>query len=263
MTTYAEYLPNRLISPRGLENTGNICWLNALCQFLLSLDSFNRMIIDVPKQSGAGMRAAWQIFLKTGNQTKLRQEFSKRLSAGQQCADEALGIFLESLNHGVSTNMLRIIMNTYTRCNKCGKQEKHRELAHRVVIYPPPRPLLESLRENHSALSGFSCECGEAYTHRVESLGRVENALMITFQQYETRYLYQFPEILEIPSIDGPSHRFELMAQIEHSGNQFSGHYTARVRREGGIFHINDTVITPSRFESTPFTYMLAYFRIP
>lgn len=263
MSSYLDYVLKleTLPPPRGLPNYGNTCWLNALCQMLLSFVPFNEMLGAAQKTPASALRGAWLVFVRTGNPSRLRAEFTRRLALGQQCADEALCVFLDELNCGQATTMLSMVMNQYTQC-RCGEQTKNRDQMYRVVIYPPPRALIDVLRENITPLSGFACKCGRMIESRREVLGRVDNAIIVVFQQYDTKFIYDLPEEITLPSIVGPPHKFLLVAQIEHSGGRDGGHYWARVRRAGGVFKINDESVSPSEFMSTPETYMAGYFRV-
>jgi len=52
---------------------------------------------------------------------------------------------------------------------------------------------------------------------------------------------------------------YKMVAQVEKTGNQHSGHYTARCLRQGKVYEINDEKISRSNFEPSPHTTMVVY----
>jgi ubiquitin C-terminal hydrolase len=260
MTSYDDYKLGEMPPARPLENYMQCCWLNSLCQLILSLAPFNQLLAKAPQQNNYAMRSAWQRLLVGEDARRLRAEFAKLLAVGQNCVDEALCLFLDALRCAPATHMLRLVLNYNMQC-ECGWAKKTREEAYRIVV-TEPKDLATVLLRNESPLADFACpECKRRVPHRVESLGRVENSLIFVFDQWGPKRTFPFEEMITLPSTNGPPHRFRLVAQIEHFGTRHGGHYYARVLRNTGVMKINDQAISPSKFEPTPYTYMVAYFR--
>jgi ubiquitin C-terminal hydrolase len=108
------------------------------------------------------------------------------------------------------------------------------------------------------------CEqCGELQQKstavRVYKLTLIPEIIFCMFNAYGAKISRYFPEEFEIPSVKGGSMIYKLVGQVEHSGSLGGGHYWARCLRQGGVFALNDTGISPSKFENTPYTYIVAY----
>jgi ubiquitin C-terminal hydrolase len=256
-----------LPQPIGLPNNGNTCWLNALSQLLMSLGPFNKIL----SEAKYGKKSIIPIYLAVfgGNIAKFRDlfvVFGARINQ-QQCADEALTLFIDALQLAPATGMMRIVRKADMYCPS-GYNNTATDPLYRLMIYPPA---IENMQDFMSRihgcsvpLAGYNCEkCQAPITSRFERIARVENIIIITFQQYTGKINHYFPYEFTLPNTGGrPPHVFRLVAQIEHAGSTEGGHYWARVQRKDGVYLINDTQVSPSQFQPTAETYMIAYCRL-
>ncbi len=268
-TSYMQYLYSQeeLPHPIGLQNYGNTCWLNALSQMLMSLGPFNKIL----SEAKYGKKSVIPIYLAVfgGNVAKFRELFAvfgARINT-QQCADEALTLFIDAIQLAPATGMLRILRKADIAC-RCGYANTATDPAYRLMIYPPA---IENMQDFMGRIHGcqvpltdYNCEkCQAPITSRFERISRVENVIMITFQQYTGKINHYFPYEFTLPNTASrPPHIFRLVAQIEHSGGVDGGHYWARVQRRDGVYLINDSQVSPAQFQPTPETYMIAYCRV-
>lgn len=100
-----------------------------------------------------------------------------------------------------------------------------------------------------------------------EILGLVSEVVAIRFvpiydeirQVYVKRTRY-FPTSFRLKKNKANEYLYyKLVAQVEKTGNQHSGHYTTRCLRQGKVYEINDDRINRSRFEPSPHTTMVIY----
>jgi ubiquitin carboxyl-terminal hydrolase len=183
-----------------------------------------------------------------------------------------------------------------TRCRKCGKDVSEMtdhainfNLFHFDTLprYPStPDSFSRALRLSVELAEDFKCtNCGEGgqaggeggqagaepgkddepkQAFRIYRLSMVPEILFCAFNQYvgyggarRSRY---FPELLEIPALDGGALLFRLVGQIEHAGGLHGGHYWARGLRAGGhVRLLNDSAHEPATFSPTLGTYIIAY----
>jgi hypothetical protein len=100
-----------------------------------------------------------------------------------------------------------------------------------------------------------------------EILGLVSEIVAIRFvpvydpirQAYVKRTRY-FPPAFRLKKSKANDYLYyKLVAQVEKTGNQHSGHYTTRCLRQDKVYEINDERINRSKFEPTPHTTMVVY----
>jgi hypothetical protein len=99
---------------------------------------------------------------------------------------------------------------------------------------------------------------------RVYRLTMVPEVLFCLFNLYgwgpHARRLHYFPPALKFRAADGGRLVFRLVGQVEHAGSLAGGHYWARGLRAGGqVLMLNDSGVSPSAFQPSPNTYIVAY----
>jgi len=210
--------------------------------------------------------------------------------AGQECVAEALVHLLDMLtphSSGDPLGMLEMHTNPITslflhrflcstRCLVCKKdvsEEKdyavHFNLFHFDSLAKPPSTSGEfsrALRLNVEQADDYYCDgCklrGKAC--RIYKLSMVPEILFCIFNLYVgyggTRTARYFPQLIEIPALNGGGLLFQLIGQMEHSGGMHGGHHWARAQRADGlVYTLNDTGYTLSDFEPTANTYAVVY----
>lgn len=134
---------------------------------------------------------------------------------------------------------------------------------------------VRTILKHSSPLEDYKCEhCGKKVKNeRVETLVMLREVIVITFNKYQKKDNRWFPKSLSFMGKDGNPLKYELTAQIEHSGlvklgkvngsSYSSGHYWAIVRgKNGKVFRCNDSSISPGKFGPTPNTYIIMYHRV-
>lgn len=88
-------------------------------------------------------------------------------------------------------------------------------------------------------------------------LTMVRSCIVILFNKYENKYLFNYPESFSI----GENNQFvyKAVAQIEHSGGMNGGHYWALAKRNGGDYVLNDGSASPASLNPTDSTYLVFY----
>jgi len=143
-------------------------------------------------------------------------------------------------------------------------------LFHIDSLRDPPQTVADfskAVRLQVSATTDYGCpECKQkTEAVRIYSLSMVPEVIVCAFNLYTAfgsgaRRARYFPERLEFPAIDSGKLVFRLVGQVEHAGTLAGGHYWARgLRADGKVYVLNDTGVSPGRFEPTPETYLLAY----
>jgi uncharacterized UBP type Zn finger protein len=128
-----------------------------------------------------------------------------------------------------------------------------------------PSAFSKLIKQHISSVEGYTCPtCSGESICRIYSLKRIPEIVFCSFNVYyhENRKIRYFPPHLEFETNnEGESkYNFQLIAQIEHSGSLNGGHYWAKCLRNGGrIYELNDMGVSPSTFQSTPYTYMVIY----
>jgi len=126
----------------------------------------------------------------------------------------------------------------------------------------------DAVRLDVSAVSDYECPGCHRRTdaYRVYRLSMVPEIIVCSFNQYNGfgggKRMRYFPNRIEMPASAGGMLQFILVGQVEHSGGLDGGHYWARGLRSSGICLLNDTSVSPSAFQPTPGTYLVAYHYI-
>jgi ubiquitin C-terminal hydrolase len=88
----------------------------------------------------------------------------------------------------------------------------------------------------------------------------VPEVIICRFNIYGARKINQFPQEFNLPHVSGSEMVYQIVAQVEHSGGLNGGHYWARGRREKNVvYRLNDLNTSPTTFEPSIGTYMIAY----
>jgi hypothetical protein len=144
------------------------------------------------------------------------------------------------------------------------------QLFHLDWLRSPPATVADfsqAVRLQVSATEDYKCpDCGAgpARAFRSYSLTMCPE-IVLTIQNLYVGYggarrARYFPDRLEFPKPDGGLLVYRLVGQVEHAGSLDGGHYWARGLRAGErVFLLNDSGVTPSHFEPTPNTYLMAY----
>lgn len=245
----------------GLQNTGNSCYLNSLIQSLISCSAFNEFILSDPNAE-ANKTVAELIKLlrkpasaqpKKVNVHSLitilpnlmiiknkafRFQMGRQEDAheGFQLLSEAVGSRYDILFHNkykVQVHCHNCGHDTYPKVDPCEVVIKigQRELNSKVNIE-------DHIKRHIEALDDYKCDkCKikntqtQKYIIRVDTLSRVSEVIILLFKKYNEKSNIYFPTSLDFKGTAKNTLHYEMVAQIEHYGSMYGGHYTARCLR--------------------------------
>lgn len=184
----------------------------------------------------------------------------------QEDIHEGLILFLDTLstttlsNHNLSVDML--FHNRYKceiNCRKCGDKripgDKNYEEPPEVVIdLSEESPSIQNITskesmENHILRNiqiprDYKCEkCGAQNTfnpttgkidnniYQMYNLVRLSEIVVLLFKKYKKKHQIYFPQTMEFKSTSGIL-KYKIVAQVEHYGNMFGGHYITKCLRK-------------------------------
>lgn len=194
------YNPEFVASPFGLNNTGAICWFNAVTQFLLGVPAMSSVILEhrdelvhnelaaeyiraldgllpntpdmepITPANFAGMSSRLlDAMLKSGepSQQAPSQQIPRgksTLGYGQQCASEGFTTFLETLT---STDVDNIFMNAYRQvitCKRCNEEVSTMRDTSNMINVPPTKNFAND--EEQSRWRAYTAELSYSHPHR-------------------------------------------------------------------------------------------------
>lgn len=281
-------VPNRF----GFNNTGVICWCNSILQALLSCSALTQTVLerkafysennnvfalayvglleqifrDGPDASGlAGMSAALLGAFKHQIATR---GYNFRIGNSQECADEAFTLFIDMFGDPEVEKLFINVYQSSVKCTLCGEETVMvRDKNFRVQMFGRYDintyvDFRSYLCRHPDRVEDYKCEkCGgtNKVCIRTEKLRHLSDVLVIIFDKYGQKDNRWFPQALAFKATDGEQLRYDLVAQVEHSGTTSGGHYWSVVRRRTGVFNVNDQYVKPQSFGPTETTFMLVY----
>lgn len=277
-----EYVPKAF----GLVNNGVICYFNSLIQSLMSCTCLNKYLISgagdtdnmVIKQyvdlytetiDNSNIKSAISIWealrdyvMKTGRD-KSRLIFA---SGGQQCADEALKLLLESMGDNVLSRFT-VKYTNFVVCGNCGgKSDAQRDynsfiklIGNEISYVKNPanvevwqKQFQQYILKHYGVVEDYRCEnCGDKKVKkRMHELRMLNEVIVVVLAKYGLKRMIYYPARLSFPKIGGGKMEYILVSQIDHFGSISSGHYTSRsVRKDTNgkfyIAHLNDESLKP------------------
>jgi ubiquitin C-terminal hydrolase len=271
----------KLISqPKGFPNPRNIrCYWNSSLQALLSCTAFIENISGtymehISNDSEELYKKMVEKLYSAGKSREYLMEFIHE----QRCAAEAIGNLIESLeNH---KNLMNIFMHKYKRIIKCldcqqiiSKKEAinylfETELNSLINI----DMFLSNLLNQYEYIEGFKCEKCQSESPKlsIRNLCLVPDILIFVLKkyQYHDGIGKKINTICQMPTeftIGSKKLRYRAVAQIEHVGNLYDGHYWCicmRPTSEGKEkwYKIDDDIVEEvSGLHISSFTYIVIY----
>jgi len=266
----------------GLANIGNTCFLNSIIQALLGCSSFVKAVINNP---------VFREFLSKQDGYILYRYF--RVEPGQQDAHEYLLKILDQLK----LKLFNIKYKVTIHCRQCNYVLEKINPMENMIYYEGEGDLTEYIKMHKTYSPGYKCEkCSSVNSTngtnivQIYQLMKISEVIIICFKKYmfssslslidllgqsnpisrsdsinrsnSIKKNYDFPRILRFNGINGEL-CYELVSQIEHYGNNFSGHYNVisiRKNNQGlGVYKLDDSSYSPAGFGSTPNTYLVFY----
>lgn len=295
------------ISPFGLNNTGAICYFNSLLQAILSCQSIYNTVQDITIDSDLNKTLTGRTFVQTvrtamgNNAGECAASSSKLLSALIADLEEKIGKtnfgkMQESASEGFVW-LLDMMENPESKVHPITKLFRHR---YEIEYYCQNCKDIVSVQEDsgisinlffydewHKPISdaatfadairvhlsytdkGYKCPKCKRVVNGIRryTLTRTPEIMVCLFNQYVDKKLRYFPTAFKIPDQNNSAHVYQLVAQVEHSGNLGGGHYVCKATRKAGTttapFLFNDTGVTEiPKLEPTAGTYMIFYQKI-
>jgi ubiquitin C-terminal hydrolase len=264
-----------LIHNRNKDHIKN----NVLAQNLIELYEAN--IAGDPLDDKC--RAVWRSVI---NISKSRKDSIKIVPGMQHDAQEGLMLFLDVID--TIPELKRLFMHRHrieVTCNECKKKVVDKAEDNMVFEVQPDlkmpqlekfknldkyynlsMPLNRFLRKQNGFIEGFRCtECKSTLPKfKTTTLTMIPEILAVTVKKYYEKVLTPFPGKLEFIS-KGRKKKFKytLVAQSEHSGSMFGGHYWAiGLRKNDNKLEwksLNDSNVSDGVPGPTPNTYLLFY----
>lgn len=293
---YKPLNPEYVLPPFGLANTGSICWMNSFLQMLFGLSAFNQLALELQPECScnavskqyldlliqwkSGADVTQDTFAFAGSKvssafTTLGTKLHKGLKIGtrQECVDEAFTLFIEMINIPKITYLFTNVYECSIRCSNCATTVSVvRDNSIKIEMFSSATPITTetAFRDYilHHTSTGDTFTCSKCnYTMReftrVERLRMLRECVVIVFNKYLSKELKWFPPQMQFKALNGPDIKYQLCAQIEHSGSMHGGHYYMYTLRNGKWYLCNDSSVSASTPTPTPNTYMICYQMVP
>ena len=282
----AKFVPNAF----GLVNIGATCYFNSFIQAMLSLPSVTAFFLENEERLKSNPVATTYIrFLRhvlsiknseSVNPLELFRMFviairkknpHSTFGSGQEDADEALTLFLDSID---DPDLYKIFMSTYNLsvfCSDCTVSSRIKSDNSCVIEITPGAsaeilPISEKIKRYTVTCPGYKCpKCErsnrESPPQTLYRLCNVGNVITILFLKYNIAGAISYQQTIELPGNDGVL-TFKLVAIIEHSGSTSGGHYWSRCLRTGGFALLNDSSVGQGDDSVRSESYILFYHYI-
>lgn len=206
--------------------------------------------------------------------------FKVKLSSGNQDANEGLVLIIDAINNQTITELFQLRYRTFIRCLSCKHTHESSSTNGDINVTidiamdifdekaNDHQIIIQNYISNHNEYidNGYVCtNCNVVGNSvRVARLTMLPEILVLLFKKYTNvksrttavKKNIKFPEHL---TFNENKLNYKLVAHCEHSGSLGGGHYWAVALRQAGIYNLNDTSTTISKFNSTPGSYLVFY----
>lgn len=272
----------------GFNNTGVICWFNALLQGLLSCKYFvhtimtregnqNPIVLELQKliksidrcensskvYDSVGVLRALLTVLRHKEKQRYRE-----FAGGQQSASEGFTLLLDYIDSAELNQFFTHKYEEQILCIETGKNEPdttNHGFNNQFMVFDEEslmRDGLDSFIKYHEhLLTDYKGTDPRGTYKRVYGLKYLPKIVVILLNRYHRRN----PNISLPPSFDMPSclingsMRYKKVAEVDHAGSLGGGHYLAKVLRNDKAYLCNDSTFVDYRLGTSPNTYMTFY----
>lgn len=298
MTLDQSFVPE----PFGMNNTGVLCWCNAVLQALWSCSSLNQTLMEnrhefienkfalqyirlldavLPNDPGQAVSPAvaaaseniLRAFLMEMTDKKEELKLNFNIGSRQESACEAIDMIIALFNNPRVTRLFSCGFELQIKCPACKKivsSTRDDELVIKIpnTFHMDDKKSFTNYLIMHSVeYTDYRCgECGEltASGQRFEVLKRSREILVLLFTgKFIEKTINWFPSEITFGALPrGSFVNYKLVATIEHEGNMFGGHYYSVVSRGDETFCINDSQVTRTELKPLSTTYMVIYHMV-
>lgn len=236
----------------GFQNTGSICYFNALLQCLLSSKTFLKYVIEFQKNDfflqffRAITNDQWDIIFTT----RLLQLYN--MVQPNQSSSEYF-IFLVDLLH--LEPIFEITHKLSMQCQACGFLKYSTDKSYNPLI---DREFLEFFKSEET-LDQVKCDGCKTNQNmkRTRTIEGIPPVLGFSLNKYFNKRSIHYPPGFRIDNV-----QYRLIGTIEHYGVLGAGHYVARYNRDNQCALADDGRVMPiEKIEPTENTYMVFYER--
>jgi len=239
----------------GFNNTGAICYFNALIQSLLSSKSFIHFICQEKRES------IFFLFFKfIAAEKKWDPFFTSKLLFEMKCFEpnqSSSEYFLKLCDYLNLDDLFKTKSETSTTCSECQNETKVVDISLYTVIDNDLNEFCETTRN----IEDFKCDkCNKKVNAKIISkIKEISPIMAFSFNKYFEKKNIPYPKGFVV---DGDK-EYHLVSTIEHQGVLNAGHYFCRTIRNNEIVNINDMSVNKiDDIEPTPNTYMVFYERV-
>ena len=268
---------------------------NTMIQYYISLLEGVLQLDKREKSTSHEWRNAHLHMIRELINIQQKSKFKVKLGSGMQDAGEGLNLLLDTVKDLKITELFQVRYSECVLCRACNFT--HQAAATPYLPLDITLDIFEgkSLDEHPNIIKKYICKhdedldenyicpkktCeikGDKYKYSI--LKMIPEIIVILFKNYinkdakpvydprrkkhtlmatthAVKKLINFPMTL---SFNDGQLEYKIVSQCEHNGSLSGGHYWAISRRKNGIFNLNDTGVSTTKFTPTEHTYMLFY----
>lgn len=253
-----------------VKNNNILSFMKKIQEILyIQTGQYNSKLLPLLNKSSS---FAWKMMFDKSQKRKDNVLFT----SGQQCASEGFYLFLDMLDDVNFTQLFEHRISRDIKCGKCNNIiSKIREEYSTITIDINEEEKKEEkefnikkhIQGHYDVVKDFKCKiCSDTSDKkRKNTFVMVPEILVVMLKRYNNNnrklnHVIKLPEIFTLDT--GNKERkikYKAVSQIEHSGGTGSGHYWAICKRKDKWYNLNDSSISPSKFETNSNTYIIFY----
>lgn len=241
------------IPPIGFNNTGAICYFNSLAQCLLSSKNFLDFILN-DKEEPMFTEFLTNIINDSWDMVFTTRLLQKNNIVNRNQSSSEYFIFLVDLLK--LENIFECHHIIYSTCKNCGHQKETKDISYCTLINKDIREFFK-YNENVDDVNCDNCKV-KSSQHRSRLINGIPPIVVFSFNKYFEKKLISYPPFFSNSDIE-----YRLIGTVEHYGVLGSGHYIARINRNGKYYIADDSrILEIQDMNPTPQTYMAFYERV-